>query len=429
MFKTLFKPGDALLTLLLLLPVLVFSLAWSPASNLTAWLNDSGRLSGVLGLSLLLLAALMSIRLPRLDVAFGGLPRIWQLHRLAGFGGFMLVLLHVWCLAFAGLAGGLDGALARLFPPGSAWAIWLGWAALLCLVIFLAPTFRFFGRLHYQRWKALHLLSVPALLLALAHSIALTTPSWHWWLLGVGALGAIVWRKLLSPRLGRSDWTVEAVTPLATGVVELTLAPMGQPLQYQPGQFVYLTPRQPLLSAGNNQEHPYTLSSAPGETRLRLGIKKLGDASAALQHIAIGSRVQVEGPYGDFYQRHYPHRDQLWLGGGIGITPFVSGARAIAEGWPVKAQLFYLCHDPERAYYLEELDQIATQNPAFKVTPHFLRSEGPLSLAFLEAHCPDFRQREVYLCGPPGMVNHLKPLLRQAGLPLTAIHTEVFDFL
>lgn len=429
MWKTLFKPGDILLVALVLLPVGMLSTAWSPPLSLAAWLTDIGRLSGVLGLSLMLLAAAMSIRLPRQDVAFGGLPRLWQLHRLAGFVGFMLVLVHVWCLAFASLSAGLDTVSVRLFPSDGGLAIWLGWGALVFLVVFLAPTFRFFGRLHYQRWKALHLLSAPALILALAHSIALANPAWHWWLLGGLAIGAIVWRKLLSPQLGRSDWTVEAVTPLATGVVELTLAPMQQGLHYQPGQFVYLTPQQTALAAGNNQEHPYTLSSAPGENRLRLGIKKLGDASAALQQIELGSRVQIEGPYGDFYQRHFPDRDQLWLGGGIGITPFVSGARAIATGWPVAAKLFYLSHDPERAYYLDELDQIAASTPDFSITPHFFRNEGPMSLTFLEQHCADFREREVYLCGPPGMVNHLKKLLRQAGVPLTAIHTEVFDFL
>jgi ferredoxin-NADP reductase len=55
--------------------------------------------------------------------------------------------------------------------------------------------------------------------------------------------------------------------------------------------------------------------------------------------------------------------------------------------------------------------------------------QGAVTLEFLETNCPDFREREVYLCGPPGMMNHLKPLLRSAGVPADAIHSEVFDFL
>lgn len=60
--------------------------------------------------------------------------------------------------------------------------------------------------------------------------------------------------------------------------------------------------------------------------RLRFGIKDLGDASHALQTVTPETRVLIEGPYGEFFERRFPQRDMLWLGGGIGITPFVGGA-------------------------------------------------------------------------------------------------------
>ncbi len=139
----------------------------------------------------------------------------------------------------------------------------------------------------------------------------------------------------------------------------------------------------------------------------------------------------VEGPYGEFFGRRFPKRDMLWLGGGIGITPFVGGARDLATGAGADGHvhLLYLAHDPERAYYREELERIAEAHEVFTFTPHFYRDHGPLSEAFLREHCPDFTEREIYLCGPSAMNAHLQRLLAGQGVPASRIHSEVFDFL
>lgn len=424
--------GDGLLVIAILLPLLVAlpRLGW-PGDSVGAWLVWLGRGAGILGLSMMLATAAISIRIPGLDRWFGGLDRLWRIHRLLGFGAFVLIMLHVLALAFAVLPVSLQAAVATLFPPLSYTALWLGWLAWLTMVAFLAPTFDFFGRLHYQRWKRLHLLSAAALVLALAHAIPLAGETWAWWMLGAAGLGAIVWRKLVSPWAARRPYRVESVAPLARGVVEIGLRPERRETAYEAGQFVYLTPLDETLSAGRGEEHPYTISSAPNDPLLRVGIKDLGDASHALQSVAIGSRVMIEGPYGDFFRRRFPERDALWLGGGIGITPFVGGARDIAGHGATggKVHLFYLASDGERAYYLDELKHIAQDNERFTVTAHFFRQEGPMSEAFLHAHCPDFVECEVYICGPPGMVDHLRRLLAGQGVPAARIHCEVFDFL
>lgn len=427
-----FKSGDAILLVMGSVPIAVFLLGNVPAASADPlyWFRWSGRLAGVLGLTLLLLAALLSIRLPRLDLMFGGLPRLWTIHRLIGFLGFIAILLHAWLLGFATVAQGRTLSIAGLFPAWTDWPVWAGWAALALMVVFLAPTFQFFGRLNYQRWKRLHLLSAPAVLLALLHTLPLADSTWVWWLLGALSIGAIIWRKVLSPHFGRTPWEVTEVRQLKHDVVEICLTPLIRPLRYVAGQFVYLAPIVPGLSAGNREEHPYTIASAPSDPLLRLGIKDLGDASHAIQTLAPGSRIMVEGPYGDFYLRHYPQKDQLWLGGGIGITPFVSGARAMLDDrTSASAHLFYLSQDEYRSYYLDELKTIAQEQPRFDITAHYFSVQGAVTLEFLEENCPDFREREVYLCGPPGMMNHLKPLLRKAGIAADAIHSEVFDFL
>jgi predicted ferric reductase len=426
------RSGDALLILILLLPLAVASQRLGgPSAPPALWLDWLGRVTGILGLAMMLMAAVVSLRRPGFDRPFGGLPRLWRLHHWLGFWAFILVMVHVLTLAFAAVPASLPAAVETLFPPVSHGALWLGWLAWLAMVIFLAPTFGFFGKPHYQRWKQLHLVSAAALLLALGHALPLAGEAWPWWLLGLAGLGAIAWRKLAAPRLSRLPYRVESVVPLARGVVELVLEPQGEGIRHEAGQFVYLTPLDESLCAGRGEEHPYTLASGPHDDRLRIGIKDLGDASHALQTVTPGSRVLIEGPYGDFFQRHFPRRKMLWFGGGIGITPFVGGARHLAERGRAEeeAQLFYLANRPERAYYLEELQRIAERVDGFTVTPHFYHHEGALSEAFLRRHCPDYTEREIYLCGSPAMNAHLQRLLSEQGVPASRIHSEVFDFL
>lgn len=428
-----FRTGDLIIAVLLLLPALVAWPRWwpRPGAGPAEVLSTLGHLAGVLGLSALLVGAMLSVRLPGLDGWFGGLPRIWTLHRMLGFSAFILIMLHVVLLAFGALPVSPEMAVQVLFPPLEYGAVWMGWGALVLMVIFLAPTFQFFGRPHYQRWKRLHLLSVPAFLLAFTHAVMLVEHALLWWGLAALAVAAVFWRKVLSPRLGRHDYTVEAVTALASNVVEITLAPRGRAMSYAAGQFMYLTPYDPELEAGRGEEHPYTISSAPSEDVVRVGIKALGDASRALQTVKPGTAVQIEGPYGQFFERCDPQRKQLWFGGGIGITPFVSGARTLQRqpGSGPDVTLIYLANRLERAYYMDELREIAEGHPHFDAQIHYFQDRGPVDEAFIRSHCPDLEEREIYICGPPGMVQHLMGLLSRAGVPKGRIHTEAFDFL
>lgn len=88
-------PGDVLLLGLFLLPVLVV----------------------IPALLALLVAGMLSARIPGMDPWFGGLVRVWTIHRWLGFSAFMLVMVHVLLLAFATLSFSIGRSIATLFPP------------------------------------------------------------------------------------------------------------------------------------------------------------------------------------------------------------------------------------------------------------------------------------------------------------------------
>lgn len=401
--------------------------AWRLASEASG-LDGLGRAAGVLGLSCMLLAAFVSARVPGFDVRFGGLTRLWKLHHLLGAAAFLLLMAHPLLLAFAAARASLGAAAAVLLPPRSARAAWAGWGALALMTVFLAPTFGFFGRPEYQRWKALHALSGAAMVLGLSHGAAGGRLAAVWAACGGLALLAFVWRLFAAPRVARRSFTVARRDAVARGIVELTLAADGAPLEHRAGQFVYLTPLAAGLDAGRGEEHPYTVSSAPGEPALRIAVKDLGDASRALQSVPVGSKALVEGPYGDFFPADAALGRELWIAGGVGITPFLSRVRAL-QGGPVDIHLIYCVQDETRAHFAAELDAAAARIPGFRFWRHYFSSEGPLTEAFIRARCPDLAGREIFLCGPPPLVAAARDAARGAGAPAARVHAEDFDWL
>jgi predicted ferric reductase len=401
-----------------------------------ALLRALGLLTGILALAWLLLALILSIRLPGLDQPLSGMLGVWRVHHALGAASLLAALCHPLLLLLASAPQGPAPALALLQPSPEAWPLWSGWLALLLMLIFLAPSFQFFGRPRYQRWKLVHSLAGPAALVALVHGLALS--NWlspvqatvTWGLLGTCAAVAFVWRKGLSLWLVRRPYQIEHVEPLARGIVELKLSPLGRPLKFSAGQFAYLTPDIPGLAAGNHEEHPYTLSSAPAELpTIRVGIKALGDATNALQAVVPGSRVFLEGPYGRF-----PHDPvvgpQLWIAGGIGVTPFVSAARQLRlTGTHADIHLLFCANDSTRAIYLEELQDIASLVQGMQITPHFFAKEGYLSMDFLRQAVPDLLEREAYVCGPAPLIQLARSLLEEAGVLPAKLHIEAFDLL
>lgn len=435
--------ANLLLWFLGLLPAAIFLFTSSAADwNSTAVvLNTLGRLAGVAGLSFMLVAAILSSRVPGFDKLFGGLTKLWSTHHHLAAVSFLLLLIHPVLLAFSGITVSLDAGVSILFPGNNSIPFILGWLALIVMMIFLAPSFAFFGEPNYQRWKLMHRLAGVALVLALVHSFMLARQvNYLWehvlWSLYAGlAVLAILYRwgfskQLWFERHGRLRYRVVGMTKPLPSVVELELQPEQERLDYESGQFIYFTPYDKQLRAGYAEEHPYTISSPPSESNLRVAVKDLGDASRALQSIQFGSPVQVEGPYGAFFPSTYNEDGELWIAGGIGITPFLSRARHFAsKESEVNVHCILCVQDEARALYRDELQAIAEDLPGFKVTMHYFYREGPITADFVQAHCPDFTKRNCYVCGPKAMQTCVQKFLRSAGVPKKRIHTEEFNLL
>ncbi|MCP1726288.1 putative ferric reductase [Natronospira proteinivora] len=437
------NPGDGLILALLLIPTLLAAIfGWPGSATAGQWLGYMGRLAGVAGLAAMFIAAIVSVRLPGVDRYFGGLTRLWKQHHYLGLAALLLLLIHPVLMALSRVPFGLPAMQEVLWPASGDWVMWAGWVALIAMMVFLAPSFQFFGRPDYQRWKGIHFLAGLALLLGLLHTLPLTrsmppaVSNSVWGILGGAALLIFLWRAGPARRIMRKPYEVTRVRQLADRIVEIHLNPIkGKRLQFEPGQFIYFTPRDESLSAGRNEEHPYTLSSAPQDEGLKIAVKDLGDASHALQSLRAQTEASVDGPYGLFFPPHLRHRKQLWIGGGIGITPFVSAAEFLRSGGNEATErwgdsvLINCANDPSRAYYADSLKEAADSARALTLIPHYFAEQGPLNKDFVLAHCPDAGERQWFVCGPPALVRISRDIARELGVPASAFHSEEFDFL
>lgn len=418
-------PVRALTAPMVALAGMLLPVAWAFPAGLP-FLRAAGIVVAWAGGGLLLASLLMMVREVRLAAALGGLERMTRWHHYSGMAAYLLLLLHPLLLAAEAVRVTPAGAWQLLAPglsPGAGdVAVWLGWAALLCLMVGLAATFS--AGLAWRYWRWLHALLGLGTVLGFAHV--------QWLGIGLGAvLGGVVAGVLLLWRLLRIDAgtaarpaVVRAVRTVAEGTVEITLAPLARSLAVLPGQFVLVAFLSGPRYRGCGEFHPFTVSGHDPDGALRIGVKALGDCTRRMQSLVSGVAARVHGPFGDFMAGR-PECPQFWVAGGIGITPFLAVLR---EGRLTQAvRLLYLFRGGREAGWLDELQALAAADPLLTLT---VRETGPRPPP-VDALLPEaatLRGCACYLCGPPGLLGALEAALRARGVPAAEIHFERFDF-
>ena len=389
--------------------------------------------SGMLaGYGVVVLIGLMS-RAPALERGVGA-DRLSRWHGRGGRIVVLLVLVHA-SAAVAVWAGGRGESL-----PLAAWhvlrlpgliAATVGTSLILAVAVLSVRAAR--RRVSYERWHAIHLLVYLGVALSFVHQLAGPDLAGHrllqvlWALLYTQVFALVLRYRVLAPLRGaaRHRMRVVAVVPEGRGVVSVVVEGRDlHDLRAQSGQFFRWRFLAPDLWA---TAHPFSLSAPPTDTHLRLTVKTLGDGSGRLQHVEPGTWVLAEGPYGAMTAERRSRRDVLLVAGGVGITPL----RALFETLPLAPEqdllLLYRVRTMADALFRAELDRIAWHRGA---RVQYLTGEtaGPFSPELFRHFVPGLLQRDVYLCGPPGMAGAVRRALREAGLPEGQLHEERFDF-
>jgi vanillate O-demethylase ferredoxin subunit len=170
----------------------------------------------------------------------------------------------------------------------------------------------------------------------------------------------------------------------------------------------------------------YSLCNAPGEThRYQIGVLRdpasRGGSQAMHDHIETGSVLTISAP-----KNHFPLVDAkstLLFAGGIGITPILAMAEALAAQ-DAAFELHYSARSPERAAFRERL---GASPFAQQVRFHYDSGDAAqkLDLAALLA-LPD-AGTHLYVCGPQGFIDHVLGSARERGWPAAQVHVEYFS--
>lgn len=385
-------------------------------------LRAAGIVTGWLGCGLLLVSLLLMLREPRLANWLGGLERMYRWHHVTGVAAYVFLLLHPLALAAGNWQTSRVLAWHTLSPVEESWPVWSGWLGLLLLMIGLAATFT--PSIRYGAWRWLHALLGIGVVIGLVHLILLGIDEPVLPILAIAA-AILGWRLLRGDLgLGARPYIVATARKLTARSVEIVLRPLADPVTLSTGQFVLVAFRNGPVYRGCGEFHPFTISSIDGDGALHLAVKALGDCTSRMLSIEPGVAARVIGGFGSFLSE-VSGAPQLWIAGGIGVTPFVALLNDGRLRHP--ARLLYLYRREDDATYLRELRQIAATDPNLTLQTIVTGDELP----DIEGLLPDARELsgvECYLCGPPGLVGALKQVLSARGVAAQHIHFENFEF-
>ncbi len=206
---------------------------------------------------------------------------------------------------------------------------------------------------------------------------------------------------------------------------------------FKPGQFVSI-----ILDIGDQQiKRAYSISSSPSNPEyLDITVKRVSGGHVSnwlADHLEVGDRVKLKGPSGKFcLEPAALPKKILTLGAGSGITPLMSMARYLShENKPVDIAFYFSVREMSDIIYDEAIQQLAQSNTKFRpiivptkageINP-ILQASGRLSAPLITTLVPDYKERELYICGPEGFMEHAEKLFLSLGLNQQQIHKESF---
>lgn len=425
--------------------------------NIVLWLSflppDNGRrdftikiVSEVLASSAIILMAcvlFLATKARVLEPLFGGLDRMYQAHRQTAVVALIVVYAHT--LTIPVLADGSVGTtLGGIALTGLiALAVWALLPRIIRafttygkgLVAKIPPSYHLWAKIpaRYHLWRWFHRLIGLFFLVGIAHlllvdSLIRRSSVVFGYVMAVSAAAILAYgykELFYSVAQKKAAYIVQDVRKLSSSALEVTLAPQQAKLSFRSGQFLFVHfdderfPKEP---------HPFTISSAPHDNHLRLAVKACGDFTHAMYaHLRAGAHAFVDGGYGMF-DYCSGGKQQIWIAGGIGITPFLSWMRSFRGTLEYDIDFFYNVRVPEDYLYVEEIQQIAAQYANFRPHLSCTKQDGYLTLDNIMASGKALAECDIYFCGPLPMRETFQNQLRQKGLSTSRLHFEEFNF-
>jgi ferredoxin-NADP reductase len=184
----------------------------------------------------------------------------------------------------------------------------------------------------------------------------------------------------------------------------------------------------------------YTLSSSPSRPfSIAVTVKAQAGSVGTrwmFDHLKPGERIKADGPAGEFSLHDHPSAKYLFISAGSGITPMMSMLRWLNDFSPQTDIAFVNCaRRPEEIIFRKELELLGTRMPGLSLG--FLIEErssreswfghmGRIDAVRLPMLSPDFRERELFCCGPEPFMRAVRQMLETSGFDMAHYHEESF---
>ncbi len=212
------------------------------------------------------------------------------------------------------------------------------------------------------------------------------------------------------------------------------------PISYLAGQYFYYTiPTLKYPDPKGTTRH-FTISSSPTEgenLRLTTRVRQESGFKKTLDELPLSSELDGEGPNGTFILDESVKGPQVFLAGGIGITPVRSMLKyAVDKNLNIPLHLIYSNSTVEQITFRQELEEWAKTHPNIKIDMTISKPEeskspwngivGRIDDALIAKLVPDFASSTFWVCGPPAMVDAMEEALEKLKVPQHQIKIEKF---
>ncbi|MDO5666264.1 MAG: ferric reductase-like transmembrane domain-containing protein [Alcaligenaceae bacterium] len=443
----------------LLVPTVLWLFAdtlWPETLNYFSFRRGIVQLSGILLIAAMSVAMMLALRWKWLEPHLDGLDKMYRLHKWLGIAALIIGAVHWWWAKFtkwmigwgwlsrpasgpgSGSGGGqgpgsgggqgtseLQNWLSSQHGLAETVGEWGFYVAVILIALALIKRFK------YHHFISTHKILAITYLLFAYHALILMRFN-YWtqpiaWLVvalvigGTYAAVVILFKKIGANRKVSGQVIKINYSPSLQIMDTLIQLDEGWP-GHKAGQFTFVS------SSERERAHPYTIASSwdPAAPNLRLIIKELGDHTSRLpKQLTVGTAVTVEGPYGCFnFEDKQPW--QIWVGAGIGITPFIARMQYLrTQAGSKNIVLFH----PTASSDQEALGHLQSYAAQAGVRLHIvIDGRDPLlSGQRIRELVPEWLSASIWFCGPAGFGDALKKDFKAQGLPVKHFHQELFN--
>lgn len=205
-------------------------------------------------------------------------------------------------------------------------------------------------------------------------------------------------------------------------------------VDYIPGQYFYFTLPSLKYPDPRGTTRHFTLSSSPSEgeiLKLTTRMREESGFKKSLDELPMGTEIDGEGPNGTFMLEENDPNPEIFIAGGIGITPFRSIIRYITDkGLSNQIYLVFADSNEKDFAFKDELTEIVKGHPNIHVEFFVTSKQGHLDETKLTQLVTkwglDSSKATWWLCGPPPMVDALEDIMSKLQIPQGKVKVEKF---